>query len=117
MQPDPGVDRDGPSGPAITGLSSISAISGCASTIALIRTRRSSSVPKSTGAVPRYPVRRGKARANGASPHFAGTIGQIRTVTSLSSSAWMPPAPQAITGRTRVLDDPDEELDPGPTIA
>ena len=83
----------------ITGLQSISAISGCASAIAPTRTSTSSSASTSVSGAPRYPVRRGNVRSSRSIARTSPReIGVSRTATSRISSASIPPAPHTSIG-------------------
>ena len=82
-----------PSAPAITGLRSSSAISSCASTIALVRRSRSWSASTSTTGLPRRRQQRKRLQAAQHLLRVARGQGASRTETSLISSASTPPAP------------------------
>ena len=88
-----------PSRDTITGLQSISAISGWFSTRAPTRSTTSSSAPTSAFGAPRNPSRSANVFSDLIISRASRSVsGEIRTATSFSSSAWTPPAPQATTG-------------------
>src|SRR6266540_2236095 len=88
-----------PYGSTITGLQSISAIDGWASTIVETRRMTSSSAATSAFGAPRYPSRSGNVfRERTISEASRSVIGAILTETSRRSSAAVPPALHATTG-------------------
>ena len=106
-----------PRSSTITGFRSISAISGCASTIAPTRSSELLERRDVRLGGPPVPVeQRERARASGPSRATSrSVIGVMRTATSFSSSAAVPPAPQATTGpNTGSWTTPDEHLDSRP---